>query len=220
VKKDYGDAYDPNYRKNKWRKGGVPENKNMAPAVPRQKNERGDYVVTSFVIPDRKEAANTGEKVSLRSIANEPNYSRLFASADASLKIPRFNFCYRKKKRAQPKRDVVSEHFKSMTLILKRRSRKKRRPRKFQLRKKRRKRKRSQLWLRSRRLSLSSLSQRRNRRRRNWRSLRHSLAHRLLRHKPLQRARARKRKRRRMLKLSQWRPSPLRKLRLRSRPPL
>lgn len=68
MKKDYGDAYDPNYRKNKWRKGGVPENKNMAPAVPRQKNERGDYVVTSFVIPDRKEAANAGEKVSLSSM--------------------------------------------------------------------------------------------------------------------------------------------------------
>jgi hypothetical protein len=65
VKKDYGDAYDPNFRKKQWRKGGVPENKNMAPAVPRQKNERGDYVVTSFVIPDRKEAANVGEKVSL-----------------------------------------------------------------------------------------------------------------------------------------------------------
>lgn len=81
MKKDYGDAYDPNYRKNKWRKGGVPENKNMAPAVPRQKNERGDYVVTSFVIPDRKEAANTGEKVILSSITNEPNYSRLFMSA-------------------------------------------------------------------------------------------------------------------------------------------
>jgi hypothetical protein len=36
VKKDYGAAYDPNYRKNKWRKGGAPgDNKNMAPAVPR-----------------------------------------------------------------------------------------------------------------------------------------------------------------------------------------
>ena len=66
IKKDYGAAYDPNYRKNKWRKGGAPgENKNMAPAVPRQKNERGDYVVTSFVIPERKEAVRAGEKVSL-----------------------------------------------------------------------------------------------------------------------------------------------------------
>ena len=36
VKKDYGAAYDPNYRKNKWRKGGAPgESKNIAPAVPR-----------------------------------------------------------------------------------------------------------------------------------------------------------------------------------------
>ena len=65
MKKDYGDAYDPNFSKKQWRKVGVPENKNMAPAVPRQKNERGDYVVTSFVIPDRKEAANATEKVSL-----------------------------------------------------------------------------------------------------------------------------------------------------------
>ena len=36
----------------------------MAPAVPRQKNERGDYVVTSFVIPERKEAVRAGDKVS------------------------------------------------------------------------------------------------------------------------------------------------------------
>ena len=66
VKKDYGAAYDPNYRKNKWRKGGANqggENKNIAPAVPRQKNERGDYVVTSFVIPERKDAVRPGEKV-------------------------------------------------------------------------------------------------------------------------------------------------------------
>ena len=37
VKKDYGAAYDPNYRKNKWRKGaaGQGENKNIAPAIPR-----------------------------------------------------------------------------------------------------------------------------------------------------------------------------------------
>ena len=67
VKKDYGAAYDPNYKKNKWRKGGAAqggENKVTAPAVPRQKNERGDYVVTSFVIPERKEATRPGEKVS------------------------------------------------------------------------------------------------------------------------------------------------------------
>lgn len=66
VKKDYGAAYDPNYRKNKWRKGvaGMGGDKNMAPAVPRQKNERGDYVVTSFVIPERKDAVKAGEKVS------------------------------------------------------------------------------------------------------------------------------------------------------------
>ena len=104
MKKDYGDAYDPNYRKNKWRKGGVPENKNMAPAVPRQKNERGDYVVTSFVIPDRKDAANAAEKVSYSFLANGANYSRLFKSifdVIESLIIPRINFSFRKKKRGQ-----------------------------------------------------------------------------------------------------------------------
>ena len=70
IKKDYGAAYDPNYKKNKWRKGGVPgSDKNMAPAIPRQKNERGDYVVTSFVIPERKEAAvKAGDKVCLLSL--------------------------------------------------------------------------------------------------------------------------------------------------------
>lgn len=66
VKKDYGAAYDPNYRNKKWRKGvaGVAGDKNMVPAIARQKNERGDYVVTSFVIPERKDAVKPGEKVS------------------------------------------------------------------------------------------------------------------------------------------------------------
>jgi hypothetical protein len=64
-RKDYGDAYDPNYNKKKWRKGIVndEQKKNMAPAIARQKNERGDYVVTSFVIPERKDAVKA-EKVS------------------------------------------------------------------------------------------------------------------------------------------------------------
>jgi hypothetical protein len=54
-RKDYGDKYDPNYKKKIWSKGGAQYNKdkNMAPAIPRSKNERGDYVVTSFSIPDR-----------------------------------------------------------------------------------------------------------------------------------------------------------------------
>jgi hypothetical protein len=64
-RKDYGAAYDPNYKKNKWRKGGAEEfKKNVAPAVPRQKNERGDYVVTSFVIPERKDAIKGADNVS------------------------------------------------------------------------------------------------------------------------------------------------------------
>ena len=37
----------------------------MAPAIPRSKNERGDYVVTSFVIPDRADKIKAAvEKVS------------------------------------------------------------------------------------------------------------------------------------------------------------
>lgn len=53
-RKDYGDKYDPNYKKKIWSKGGAQfPNKNIAPAIARSKNERGDYVVTSFVIPDR-----------------------------------------------------------------------------------------------------------------------------------------------------------------------
>ena len=53
-RKDYGDKYDPNYKKKIWSKGGAQfPNKNVAPAIARSKNERGDYVVTSFVIPDR-----------------------------------------------------------------------------------------------------------------------------------------------------------------------
>lgn len=65
-RKDYGAAYNPNYKRDKWRKGAQFANeearKNTAPAVPRQKNERGDYVVTSFTILDRKDVAKT-EKV-------------------------------------------------------------------------------------------------------------------------------------------------------------
>jgi hypothetical protein len=67
VKKDYGAAYNPNYKRDKWRKGQFgndEQKKNMAPAVPRQKNERGDYVVTSFTVLDRKEQAAKVEKVS------------------------------------------------------------------------------------------------------------------------------------------------------------
>jgi hypothetical protein len=58
-RKDYGDKYDPNYKKKIWSKGGAqfPNNKNIAPAIARSKNERGDYVVTSFVIPDRADKA-------------------------------------------------------------------------------------------------------------------------------------------------------------------
>lgn len=42
------------YKKN-WKKGQhLEDKKNMAPAVPRQKNEKGDYIVTSFTIPDKK----------------------------------------------------------------------------------------------------------------------------------------------------------------------
>ena len=65
-RKDYGAAYNPNYKRDKWRKGqlGTDETrKNMAPAVPRQKNERGDYVVTSFTVLDRKDQAKAAEKV-------------------------------------------------------------------------------------------------------------------------------------------------------------
>ena len=58
-RKDYGDKYNPNYKKGPWRKGqqwAQPEGgdkKNFAPPQPRTKTERGDYVVTSFQIPDR-----------------------------------------------------------------------------------------------------------------------------------------------------------------------
>ena len=64
-RKDYGAAYNPNYKKGPWRKGQYPEgtdNKNKTPAIARTKNERGDYVVTSFAIPDRV-ALNKVEKV-------------------------------------------------------------------------------------------------------------------------------------------------------------
>ena len=65
-RKDYGDKYDPNYKKKIWSKGGAQfPNKNITPAIARSKNERGDYVVTSFVIPDRadKTKAQGGDKV-------------------------------------------------------------------------------------------------------------------------------------------------------------
>ena len=58
-RKDYGDAYNPNYKKGPWRKGQYPpgateeQKKNFQAPVARQKTERGDYVVTSFQIPDR-----------------------------------------------------------------------------------------------------------------------------------------------------------------------
>jgi len=59
-RKDYGDKYDPNYKKKMWSKGGFnkyenADRKNIAPAIVRSKNERGDYVVTSFSIPDAAE---------------------------------------------------------------------------------------------------------------------------------------------------------------------
>ena len=70
-RKDYGDKYDPNYKKKIWSKGGAQfnkDNKNMAPAIARSKNERGDYVVTSFVIPDRADLIKAaGDKVSMLS---------------------------------------------------------------------------------------------------------------------------------------------------------
>lgn len=49
-RKDYGDKYDPNYKKKQWLKG---QQQNKQPAIVREKNERGDYVVTSLSIPDR-----------------------------------------------------------------------------------------------------------------------------------------------------------------------
>ena len=66
-KKDYGSDYNPNYKKTQWRKGPLTEEqkKNFQPPVPRTKTERGDYVVTSFSIPDRVAAAKAAaEKVS------------------------------------------------------------------------------------------------------------------------------------------------------------
>lgn len=61
-RKDYGKDYNPNYKKGPWRKGQNPQGVvpteefkkgNFAPPVPRVKTDRGDYVVTSFSIPDR-----------------------------------------------------------------------------------------------------------------------------------------------------------------------
>ena len=65
-RKDYGDKYDPNYKKKIWSKGGAQQqfpNKNTAPAIARSKNERGDYVVTGFVIPDRTDKVKAADKV-------------------------------------------------------------------------------------------------------------------------------------------------------------
>lgn len=66
-RKDYGDKYNPNYKKGPWRKGqqqfgeGI-DRKNFAPPQPRQKTDRGDYVVTSFQIPDRAAAQKVDPK--------------------------------------------------------------------------------------------------------------------------------------------------------------
>ncbi len=55
--KKYRKDYDPNYKKRgagPWRKDQQEEfKKPINPPAPRQKTERGDYVVTSFQIPDR-----------------------------------------------------------------------------------------------------------------------------------------------------------------------
>ena len=51
--KDYKNNKRGNYKKD-WKKGEILEvKKNFLPPAPRTKNERGDYVVTNFVIPDR-----------------------------------------------------------------------------------------------------------------------------------------------------------------------
>jgi len=81
-KKDYGDKYDPNYKKKQWRKGDAPtstlteeQRKNLQPPAPRTKTDRGDYVVTSFHIPDRVAAigksipkAEEGEQKKVRKV--------------------------------------------------------------------------------------------------------------------------------------------------------
>ena len=78
-RKDYGDKYNPNYKKGPWRKGQWNqgeggEKKTFAPPQPRQKTERGDYVVTSFQIPDRvstkqdKKGLTEGEKQKKRRV--------------------------------------------------------------------------------------------------------------------------------------------------------
>lgn len=68
-KKDYGDKYNPNYRKERgpWRKGQAPVAApgTFNPPAPREKTARGDYVVTSFQIPDR--VPSKADKVSYRS---------------------------------------------------------------------------------------------------------------------------------------------------------
>jgi hypothetical protein len=72
VKKDYGDAYDPNFRKKQWRKGGVPENKNMAPAVHRQKNERGDFAAQAADILTKKKIGKDTDAYKAYSVGKLP----------------------------------------------------------------------------------------------------------------------------------------------------
>ena len=65
-RKDYGDKYDPNYKKKIWSKGAqFNKDKNMAPAIVRTKNERGEYIVSSFNIPDRADKIKAADKVSV-----------------------------------------------------------------------------------------------------------------------------------------------------------
>ncbi len=68
-KRDYGDKYDPNYKKKgPWRKGqqynqGEEIKRVQVAPQNRTKTERGDYVVTSFQIPDR--VSGKGDKKEL-----------------------------------------------------------------------------------------------------------------------------------------------------------
>jgi len=76
-RKDYGDKYDPNYKKGPWRKNIKPQEEHKRIVVPQQvrtKTDRGDYVVTSFQIPDRatakgdKKELTEGEKTKKRRV--------------------------------------------------------------------------------------------------------------------------------------------------------
>ena len=67
------------YKKN-WKKGGVlEERKSGVPSIARQKNERGDYVVTNFVIPDR--ATKKEEKVRFQ---KSPQFNDLYILQEAT----------------------------------------------------------------------------------------------------------------------------------------